>query len=305
MGNKMKLIKTAIVAAATGLLLTTAHAQTWITNGLVAYYPFNGNANDASGHGLNANVQGTYQYLSDGTLHLIGDNSLFYSGGGYVALPNYGNLNSGFTISIWVGNETDHGNSIMAEYYVWFDNNNSQNVAIGQHDSYMQDGLASADFPLTIANFAPWKQLLLVYSPGKCAAYLNGTNIGSTNATVSPFPMINSAIGRHWWAGGANSSARMTMDIKNFRIYNRALSSNEVAQLYFLESPTSISIQKAVYLTSSTLKTSTNYQLQVSSDLLSWTNYGSVFTATNSSWRTTNYWDVANWSQLFFRLQQQ
>jgi hypothetical protein len=34
-----------------------------------------------------------------------------------------------------------------------------------------------------------------------------------------------------------------------------------------------------------------------------WTNYGSVFTATNTIWRTTNYWDVDNWSELFFRLQ--
>lgn len=31
-------------------------AQSWLTNGLVAYYPFNGNANDESGHGNNAVV---------------------------------------------------------------------------------------------------------------------------------------------------------------------------------------------------------------------------------------------------------
>ena len=37
--------------------------------------------------------------------------------------------------------------------------------------------------------------------------------------------------------------------------------------------------------------------------LNSWTNFGSSFTATNSSWRTTNYWDIDNFGQLFFRLQ--
>jgi hypothetical protein len=285
-------------------LAVNGYSQSFLTNGLVAYYPFSGNANDASGNGHNASVQGTYQYLADGTLHLIGDGSLFYSGGGYVSLPNYGNLNSGFTISIWVANETDHGNSIMAEYYVWFDNNNSQNVAIGQHDAYVQDGLANVDFSLTIANYTPWKQLVLVYSPTNSAAYLNGIKIGSTNnVTVSPFPMVNSAIGRHWWAGGANSSARMTMDVKKFRMYSRALSSNEVQQLYAIESGPRVDLIKAVKPSFSYLTLTTNYQMQISGDLNTWTNYGAAFTATNTSMVYPQYFDVNNWGQLFFRVQ--
>jgi Concanavalin A-like lectin/glucanases superfamily len=285
------------------MFAVSGYAQTFLTNDLIAFYPFNGNANDASGNGHNASVQGTYQYLSDGTLHLIGDGQLFYSGGGYVALPNYGNLNSGFTISIWVANETDHGSGIYSEYYVYFDNNNQSVVWMGQHDFLAQDNDAYADLPFTIANFTPWKQLVLVYSPGNCAAYLNGVMIGSTNVTITPFPMVNSAIGRHWWAGGANSSARMTMDVKDFRIYNRALSTNEVAQLYAIESAPSFQVKKAVYLTDNSLYVGSNYQVQVSSDLTNWTNSGSPFTATSSSWSSTNFWPVENWNQLFFRLQ--
>src|ERR1039457_5912130 len=34
----------------------SSQAQTFLTNGLVAYYPFNGNANDASGNGINGTV---------------------------------------------------------------------------------------------------------------------------------------------------------------------------------------------------------------------------------------------------------
>jgi hypothetical protein len=304
----MKTIKLLLATAAMGLLTFTTSAQSWMTNGLVAYYPFNGNANDASGNGNNANVQGTYQFLTNGTLHLIGDGQLFYSGGGYVALPNYGNLNSGFTISIWVANETDHGISTMAEYYVWFDNNLPGGfVFIGQHDFGVGHSNTSVDFPLTIANYTPWKHLVLACSPTNCAAYLNGTMIGSTNITLNPFPMVNAAIGHHWWNPpyDNNSSSRMTMDVKNFRIYNRALSANEVAQLNALESAPIISIQKAVYLTSNNLWAGTNYQVQASTDLINWTNQGSVFTATTNYWHSTNYWDVSNWNQLFFRLQQQ
>jgi hypothetical protein len=67
--------------------------------------------------------------------------------------------------------------------------------------------------------------------------------------------------------------------------------------------PANISIQKAVYLISTNLQFGADYQLQASSDLINWTNQGSVFTATNSYWQSTNYWNVNNWNQLFFRLQ--
>lgn len=37
----------------------TGHAQTFLTNGLVAYYPFNGNANDMSGNACNGTMRWT------------------------------------------------------------------------------------------------------------------------------------------------------------------------------------------------------------------------------------------------------
>ena len=60
---------------------------------------------------------------------------------------------------------------------------------------------------------------------------------------------------------------------------------------------------RAVKPSFSELSLSTNYQLQVSADLNTWTNQGSAFTATNTSMVYPQYWDVDNWNQLFFRLQ--
>jgi hypothetical protein len=57
-----------------------------------------------------------------------------------------------------------------------------------------------------------------------------------------------------------------------------------------------------VYLTSNNLLVGSNYQIQVSPDLTNWTNYGSVFLATNAVWQSTMYWNVANWNQLYFRV---
>ncbi len=60
---------------------------------------------------------------------------------------------------------------------------------------------------------------------------------------------------------------------------------------------------KAVKPSFSYLALGANYQLQVSGDPNSWTNQGSVFTATNTSMIYPQYWDVDNWDELFFRLQ--
>ena len=37
-------------------LAVNGYSQSWLTNGLVAYWPFNGSANDASGNGHNGTV---------------------------------------------------------------------------------------------------------------------------------------------------------------------------------------------------------------------------------------------------------
>jgi hypothetical protein len=70
-------------------------------------------------------------------------------------------------------------------------------------------------------------------------------------------------------------------------------------------SPPIISISKAVYLNFSNLAVGTNYQVQVSTNLGgTWSNYGVPFTATNLTMTYSNYWNVSDWNQLYFRLSQ-
>lgn len=64
-----------------------------------------------------------------------------------------------------------------------------------------------------------------------------------------------------------------------------------------------VDLIKAVKPSFSYLAIGTNYQLQVSGDMNTWTNHASPFTATNTSMVYPEYWDVENWGKLFFRLQ--
>lgn len=110
-------------------------------------------------------------------------------------------------------------------------------------------------------------------------------------------------IGAPGYSSPQQNLALMQGSLDDIRIYNRAFSSNEVAQLYAIETPPTIRLRKAVYVDSINVQAGTNYQLQASSDLITWTNHGASFTATNSIWRSPDYWDVDSWNALYFRLQ--
>jgi hypothetical protein len=137
-----------------------------------------------------------------------------------------------------------------------------------------------------------WHHVVATLSPLGMKLYLDGNLVASNSNTTASEGMAG------YWRILPGQGF-----VDDIRIYDRALSSNEAAQLYAIESAPIVNIQKAVYLTASNLLTGTNYQVQASSDLINWTNQGSVFTATTNSWRSTNYWDVADWSRLFFRVQ--
>jgi hypothetical protein len=94
-----------------------------------------------------------------------------------------------------------------------------------------------------------------------------------------------------------------TGTIDDVRIYDVAFSSNEVQQLYQYESTPQVTLLQALIPSFSNLSLGTNYQLQVSPDLSTWTNSGSAFAATNSTMLYPQYFLVSNWNQLYFRLQ--
>ena len=85
-----------------------AHAQPWLTNGLVAYFPFNGNANDESGNGHDGQVDGAL--LTNGvnglpdSAYLFSQNPLRKITGSGIDLAN-----SSLTVSFWLKKERRPG----------------------------------------------------------------------------------------------------------------------------------------------------------------------------------------------------
>ena len=83
-----------------------------LTAGLVAYYPFNGNANDASGNENHGTILGNPDFISG-----VNGNGMVFDGiDDYVEILNRLNLTDDFTISSWIkadGDGCDHNNSMM------------------------------------------------------------------------------------------------------------------------------------------------------------------------------------------------
>ena len=323
-------MKNTILLCIVGIFIAAnSHAQTFLTNGLVAYYPFSGNANDASGNGNNGSPQNAV--LTTDRFGVVGHAYQFNGTNAYVSAPNqtYLNLTNGqFTISLWASLDAEP-NSLVS--FLSLDNGGGGPKWIffygqptipyppsGYYAGFHVNGVPDGDnYWLATTRFAPalgaWHQYIVTQMGTNYTVYIDGTSAfaetnymyhGSTQVSGVGGPAtIPSGITAPLTIGEAEGGNYFGGELDDIRIYNRALSSTEVAQLFAIESPPIINLQKAVYLTCNNLWTGSNYQVQASSDLINWTNQGSVFTATSSYWRSTNYWDVDNWNQLFFRLQ--
>ena len=237
-----KLLITAIVAVSSLAGLQTTHAQT-LTNGLVAFYPFEGNANDASGNGRNLTPHNdTYSSglrgldLATGRLDLTTNNT--------------NRSITDFSYSTWVNLNTVNRSVpsewmyIMGGYYtataslrigvnpsdpsykqIWFGYNSAADVGYW-FGSQQVSQLQTNQWIHIVATMATTTR-------GNVASvYLNGSLLTSrTNTPRIPIDFNNYVIGND---GGGN---RYPMDgqLDEVRIYNRALTAAEIANLYNLD----------------------------------------------------------------------
>lgn len=222
-----------------------------LNDGLVAYYPFNGNANDASGNG------------NDGTVN-----------GATLATDRFGNPNSAYTFNgasvITIPIQQD--NVLQCSYSAWFKTVTGGSVIGTAAGRFTPDlvldvhtaetggsnvgeahWVADADNlsvgcrsgPDVLYNDNKWHHIVGVLNsvpgtlqPSQFFVYIDGNQVGQIVENVSaPTAPINA--NTNTWIG-LNSRwvyyqhTNFSIIIDDVRIYNRALSDSEVQQLYSL-----------------------------------------------------------------------
>jgi Concanavalin A-like lectin/glucanases superfamily/Immunoglobulin domain len=242
----MKMLKPAtcfLTLGLIGLLNFTSTAQDFITNGLVAYYPFNENVND---------YEGTNNGVIHGGVALAPDrfgnpNSAYQCNGvdGYIDIGNpVGNSPTNLTECAWVKivsratsgyglndvimtKRQDPSGLDPAYWPTLFVSPGGNGVLAVDGPFYENDCTSITQTPINV-----WVFLCGVVSNGTYQIYINGT----LENTITDGTTLNSPYNIYLmhdvsWGTFCNGV------IDDVRIYNRALSSNEVAQLFELEEP--------------------------------------------------------------------
>jgi len=221
-----------------------------LSSGLVAYYPFNGNANDVSGNGNNGVVSGATltadrfgnannAYYFDGISSQISiaDNAtlnptnamtatLWFKADGAIPNPTWRPLLQKVN---WVSGEDYRG------YNIRFDHNSTgcpvQQYFINVHFD-VQNIRQQFNQCIDFSTLSTWNFITSVYDGNNVSLYLNGVLQGSTPATGPITPSTsNLYIGYGNFGTGVYQYVKGVID--DVHIYNRALSTNEIVQLYY------------------------------------------------------------------------
>ena len=250
--KKRNLLMTAI--AVFGIAMTTlAQVPSYVpTNGLVGYWPFNGNANDESGNGNNGTVTGatltndrfgsassSYNFTYNGWIPGQQKDEIYIP---YNAIFN----SSSLTVSTWINPSSITYNNGEAYFIARFENgysnpngqvwafamtpSNSVIAGINQASTTnSQTNTVVYGNPINLNN---WVNVIFTYDGSVLKIFQNGFLISSQNNAILINTLSNSGISigvsrqaNGWWYPFDGK-------IDDIGVWNRALTQQEITDLY-------------------------------------------------------------------------
>jgi hypothetical protein len=206
------------------------------SNGLVGWWPFNGNANDESGNGNNGTVNGATL-----TADRFGNNNgaYFFNGNGnYINLGNVTSLNftSSFSMSCWISRQ-----NLLNGNFARIIDKGIQGLSGGYSfditPSFLlrKSGFSGFEYSQSAISENQWVHVLYVLDANTLNSkiYLDGVLETSTNITTLPTTTSTS-----FWIGGSSSTNNLPPNywfkgsIDDLAFWNRALTQQEITNLY-------------------------------------------------------------------------
>jgi len=213
-----------------------------LNEGLVAYYPFNGNANDASGNNRHLSTQGqpTFEEGINGLLSAqFDDNADGFEITGQDTPSNTGAA----SVSVWFDQDDPSGSQVFvgltrastSRFIIMLEDG-----AISYQHGMERGGRLEAgvfENQPTLSN--GWNNFVLTTSGngGKVSGYLNGQFLGDVSAGINLTGLTDYMVGAYTELAPTDQYRQAFRGrIQNLRIYNRALSEQEITTLYGIES---------------------------------------------------------------------
>ena len=226
------------------LLLSVSIAKADINQGLVAWYQLNGNASDASGYGNNGTVYG-----ATSAANRFGNpgNAMGFDGyNDYVQVANNASLNitNAITVSAWINRDvTGVRHDVVCK-----------TTTSGSYDGYhlIVGAQNEVQFALDIdgvwngceggaIDAGNWHQLTGTFDGTQIALYIDGI-LWATERDPGTIGVNNQNLYIGRAVPGFETGYFFDGSIDDVRIYNRALSSGEVQQLYNIPEPATIAL---------------------------------------------------------------
>ena len=206
-----------------------------LDDGLVAYYEFEGDANDSSGNGNNGTEYGGVAY-ADG---VIGKAAKFDGVDDYLDLGNFTYMknNEEFSVSFWTKFSSGQNSRIIAQYDV---DSNSRAWQVATRTDKLAVYLAHTGTTLTVkvANTVDtytdgkWHNVILNWSNGTINLYIDN-QLATLSYTSNPsFTTITNHNANLTISNDANTADRFQGLLDEVKIYNRALNEAEIQKLY-------------------------------------------------------------------------
>ncbi|OIP56461.1 MAG: hypothetical protein AUK34_11345 [Ignavibacteria bacterium CG2_30_36_16] len=204
------------------------------SQGLVAHYPLNGNANDSSGNGNDGTLNGV-TFASNNTMTFAQ-----FTSTSYINVPDNSTFDfsnaSGVTIATWIRQEQSTSGDILRkmgtsgssddEYGLWL--SSTGQISGGLNGPGQQKILQAKSF----LSLNTWTHVVFMWNKvdSKISFYINGILDTITNSTITSIQNTNAVLRIGAWVQSYLNS--FTGSIDDIRIYNRALSYEEIQILY-------------------------------------------------------------------------
>lgn len=212
----------------------TVSINTNANNNLVAFYPFSGNAQDASGNGHHGAVMGAT--LATDRFNDI-ESAYQFDGNGYISVSDSDDFTLGsnsFTMSAWVNMSelgADGGYYLMGhsegpgdtnKWIFWLANSGISFI-VGPNTGWI--GLGTGTLQIS-----SWHHVSISRLSNELTAYIDGVSIGTATLSISiPNPNASFLIGT---AEHDRPNRVFRGRIDEVRIYSRALDIREIKALY-------------------------------------------------------------------------
>jgi hypothetical protein len=301
------------------------------TDGLVGWWPFNGNANDESGNGNNGTVNGATlssdrNGVNNSAYSFNYQNWTWGAGGDYIYIPFSSLFNSAnLTISVWfnlyslgynnsgvtIVNRFENGYSSPSgeTWQLWYNSNDllSSKVIQGGNGNLQPFVMANG----SNVNFNEWRNITFSYDGQNLSHYENGvlvTAVPSNNLLLNTAGNSGISVGMSIQANGHWGPYDGKID--DIGIWNRALTPAEVLALYngcsdlVTEQPSSQSVtlsgSNAAEFTVNSAVTNPGYQWQTNLGL-GYQNLSDAgqYSGTATNMLTINNLTISNNNQLF------